>query len=212
MVLLDVGRMMRSPLRVTEPDGTIWEMAKVDFVINSVLLFAYVAALKGDQIGLLVFADSVIQYIEPKPGRAQFTALLEAMYALESQPVEADYARALNYLRAQAKKRALMVLFTDVSGARAADMLVRHFPRLAPRHVPLLVTLRDPAVSEQAHQSPQDSDAVYRRAVAEQLLDERRLLLETLRQRGVLTVDSEAEHLTMDLVNRYLQIKARQMA
>src|SRR5258708_36212609 len=98
MVMLDVGRMMRSPIRVDDPDGTSWNMAKVDFVINSVLLFSYVATLKGDQVGLLVFADKVQQFIAPQAGRGHFQKLLEAMYALGSEPVEADYSRALNYL------------------------------------------------------------------------------------------------------------------
>lgn len=209
MILLDVGRMMRSPIRAEDPEGGTWNMAKVDFVINSALLFSYVATLKGDQVGLLVFADEVIQFIAPGAGRAHFQKLLDAMYALESQPVEADYARALSYFRAQTKKRALTVLFTDISGDRASEALIAHVPRLVPRHLPLVVTIRDPALDEQAHQTPSDSDAVYRRAVAEQMIAERRLLLQTLSARGVLTLDVDASQLTMAVVNRYLELKAR---
>jgi uncharacterized protein (DUF58 family) len=212
MILLDVGRMMRSPVRVDDPSGESWNMAKVDFVINSVMLFAYVATLKGDQVGLLVFADRVKQYIPPAAGRDHFHKLLEAMYALESEPVEADYRRAINYLNVQNKKRSLSVMFTDLSGARASEMLLAYLPRLAPRHVPLLVTIRDPALDQEASQPPEDSEAVYRRAVAEQLLDERRLLLDNLQRRGVLTIDVAPEKLTMAVVNRYLQLKARVLA
>ncbi|NJL92860.1 MAG: DUF58 domain-containing protein [Anaerolineae bacterium] len=93
MIAVDVGRMMRSPIRVDDPSGESWNMAKVDFVVNSVLLFSYVATLKGDQVGVLVFADRVQHYLAPRAGRAQFHQLLELMYALESQPVEADYQR-----------------------------------------------------------------------------------------------------------------------
>jgi len=212
IAMLDVGRMMRSPIRVDDPDGVSWNMAKVDFVINSVLLFSYVATLKGDQVGLMVFADRVEQFIAPGNGRGHFQKLLEAMYALESQPVEADYGRALNYLSVHNKKRSLVVLFTDLSGARASESLLLNLPRLAPRHVPLLVTIRDPVLDQEAGQRPTDSDAVYRRAVAEQLIDERRLLLDHLHQRGVLTIDVDAEHLTMAVVNRYLQLKTRVLA
>src|SRR5260221_3105807 len=212
MVMLDVGRMMRSPIRVDDPMGAAWNMAKVDFVINSVLLFSYVATLKGDQVGLLVFADRVQQFIAPAGGRAHFQKLLDAMYALESQPVEADYRRSLNYLMAQNKKRSLVVLFTDLSGARASEALLTNMPRLAPRHVPLLVTIRDPALDQEATQPITESAEVYRRAGAEQLIDERRQLIDHLRRRGVLTIDVAAEHLTMAVVNRYLQLKARSLA
>ncbi|MFN8375214.1 MAG: DUF58 domain-containing protein [Anaerolineae bacterium] len=214
VIALDVGRMMRSPMRVAEGDGQVtqFDMAKVDFVINSVLLFSYVATMKGDQVGLLVFADQVQKFVPPQAGRGHFQTLLEAMYALESQPVEADYSRALNYLHANNKKRSLVVLFTDISGARASDMLLAQMPRLAPRHVPLLVTIRDPALDEQAQQTLSDSPAVYRRAVAEQMLNERRLLLDNLTRRGVLTLDVDAQHLSMAVVNRYLQLKAKVLA
>jgi uncharacterized protein (DUF58 family) len=212
MIAVDVGRMMRSPIRIDDPDGVSWNMAKVDFVINSVLLFSYVATLKGDQVGLLVFADRVQKFYAPRGGNAHFQQLLELMYALESQPVEADYGEALNFLNAQNKKRSLVVMFTDLSGLRASESLVKHIPRLLPRHLPLVVTIRDPALDQEAQQTPDNSDRVYRRAVSEQMIDERRLLLETLQRFGVLTIDVDAEHLTMAVVNRYLQLKARQLA
>jgi uncharacterized protein (DUF58 family) len=209
MVLLDVGRMMRSPIRVDDPGGVSWNMAKVDFVINSVLLFAYVATLKSDQVGLLVFADQVQQFIPPEAGRGHFQKLLEAMYALGSQPVEADYGRAMSFLSTHNKKRSLVVLFTDLSGSRASESLIQHVPRLTPRHLPLLVTIRDPALNQEAAHRPVTSDLLYRRAVAEQMIDERKLLLDQLGRRGVLTLDVTAEHLTMAVVNQYLQLKAR---
>lgn len=207
LILLDVGRMMRSPIRVNEADGTLWNMAKVDFVINSVLLLSYVAHRKGDHVGILVFADRVTQFIAPSPGRDHFQKLLEALYALQSQPVEADYGKAILTLRARQKKRALVVMFTDLSGERASASLLKFLPTLVPQHLPLLVTIRDPALDSEAGQPLTDSDFLYRRAVAEQLLDERRRLLDTLDRRGVLTLDIDAQHLSMTVVNRYLQLK-----
>ncbi len=211
LIALDIGRMMRSPIRVEEPDGITWNMAKVDFVINSVLLFAYVATLRRDEVGLLVFADHVQQYLATAGGKSQFHKILEAMYALQSQSVEADYAEAINYLRVRNRKRALVTIFTDLSGSRASDALAHYVPMLAPRHLPMVVTIRDPALSEEAQQRPDSSDTVYRRAVAEQLIDERQHLMETLKQRGVLTLDVPAEKLTMAVVSRYLELKSRLM-
>jgi uncharacterized protein (DUF58 family) len=212
MIMIDVGRMMRSAIRVDDPSGDSWNMAKVDFVLNSVLLLSYVASRKGDQVGLMIFADQVKQFIPAKAGSGHFQKLLEAMYALGSEPVEADYKRAISMLRANHKKRSLVVLFTDLSGARASETLLAHMPRLSPQHLPLLVTIRDPVLDQQAGQPLVSSDAVYRRAVAEQLIDERRLLLDHLRLRGVLTLDVDAEHLSVSVVNRYLQLKSLRLA
>ncbi|NJL92859.1 MAG: hypothetical protein HC915_03610 [Anaerolineae bacterium] len=114
-------------------------------------------------------------------------------------------------LRTQNKKRSLTVLFTDLSGMRASEALLSTLPRLAPRHLPLVVTIRDPALDQEAHQAVQSSEALYRRMIAEQLIEDRRLLLENLGRRGVLTLDVNAEQMTMAVVNRYLQLKARSL-
>lgn len=207
VIMVDVGRTMRSPIPVDGNPPLI--MAKVDFVINSVLLLSYVASRMSDQVGLLVFADQVKQFVPPAPGGTNFRRLLEAMYALESEPVEADYRRAVSYLKAHYKKRAFVILFTDPSGARALEALLAHVPRLAPQHLPLLVTIRDPILDQEAGQPPTTSEAVYRRAVAEQLIDERRLLLNQLGRQGVFTLDVGAKHLNAEVINRYLELKRR---
>jgi uncharacterized protein (DUF58 family) len=117
--------------------------------------------------------------------------------------------RAFSYLGARHKKRSLVVIFSDIATGIAADTLVRQIAPLAPRHLVLLVAVGDPTIVQLARQLPRDSVGVYERAVAEQLVDERALILEKLRQRGVLTLDVPANKLTVAVVNRYLELKAR---
>jgi uncharacterized protein (DUF58 family) len=200
VALLDVGRMMASP---------VGEMAKLDYVVNAVLLFSYVAAARGDKIGLLAFANEVRHYLAPRQGRGQFYRLLELLYSVQAAPVEPDYGRAINYLAIRHKKRSLVVLFTDLSGGLGVESLVTHVSTLRRRHLPLVVTISDPAVYAVTQAQPVDSAAVYRRAIAEKLLDERRMVLDTLGRRGVLTLDVPAEKLTMAVINKYLELKAR---
>lgn len=208
ILLIDAGRTMRGAVRATTDTGEL-VMAKLDYVINCALLLSYAASRLGDQTGVLTFADRVRGFITPAPGNAHFQKLLDSMYALTSEPVEPDYRRAISYLRAHHAKRSLVILFTDLSGARASESLLAHMPTLAPRHLPLLVTIRDPILDQEARQLPDSSEAVYRRAVAEKLIDERRLLLDNLRRRGVFTLDTDAQHLSVDAVNRYLALRAR---
>lgn len=200
MVLLDVGRMMRSP---------IGEVAKLDYAINAVLLLAYVAAQKGDKVGLLAFADDVQLWVAARSGKGQFHRLLEQLYALESTPVEPDYNRAFTYFAAKQHKRSLVLVFTDLTGSMGVDTLVAQMGRLRRGHLPLLVTMRDPTVQGLAHQPVRDSAALYERSVAEELLEERQLALERLQQRGVLTLDAPADQMSIALINRYLDLKAR---
>lgn len=200
MVLLDMGRMMRSP---------VGDVAKLDYAINAVLLLAYVAAQKGDKIGLLAFADDVQVWVEPRSGKQQFHRLLEQLYRLESTAVEPDYARTFSYFAAKQHKRSLVLLFTDLTGSITTEMLIAQMGRIRRQHLPLLVTMRDPTVQRMADQVVADSPSLYQRTVAEQLLDERRLTIERLIQHGILTLDVPADELSIAVVNRYLELKER---
>ena len=200
MALLDAGRMMGSP---------VGEMAKLDYVVNAVLLFSYVAAAKGDKVGLLTFADEVSHYLTPRQGRGQFYRLLELLYGVQIAPVEPDYGKAISYLKSRHKRRSLIVLFTDLTGSLGVESLIKYVSTLRQRHLPLVVTISDPAMHAVAAAYPADSTAVYQRALAEKLLEERRVTLDTLERRGVLTLDVPAEKLTMAVINKYLELKAK---
>ena len=200
VIVLDSGRMMLSP---------VGEIAKLDYTLNAALLLSYVAAGKGDRVGLLAFSDEVHTYLTPKHGQGQFYRMLELLYGLRASPVEPNYRQALSYLAVKQRKRSLVVLFTDISGGPGIDDLVGQTLLLNRAHIVVVVTISDPDVQAAARQIPGDSGAVYQRATAVNLLDERRLALDSLRRRGVFTLDIPANQLSLAVINQYLQMKAR---
>jgi uncharacterized protein (DUF58 family) len=200
IVLLDVGRLMRPPVS---------DLMKLDYTVNASLMLTYVAGIRGDKVGLLAFADEVKKYLAPRGGKGQFYRMLALLYGIESEPVESDYTRAFAYLGAKHKKRSLIIIFSDLASGLAAKSLVAQVAPLWPRHLPLFVAINEPTIVELANQSARDSQMAYQRAVAEQLLNERALTLELLRQRGVMTLDVPANQLTIAVVNKYLELKAR---
>lgn len=202
IAVLDTGRMMQSPVA---------NIAKLDYAVNAVLFLGYVAAGKGDRVGVMSFADDVGHYLAPRQGRGQFYRMLEVLYAVEAQQVEPNYRKALTYLAVKQRRRALVVIFTDLSSGASLDSLVAQVSLLARSSLPLVVTISDPDVHAAANQNPTDSLSVYQRASAAQMLDERRLVLDTLRKRGVLTLDVPANQLSLAVINRYLELKGRTM-
>jgi uncharacterized protein (DUF58 family) len=187
----------------------VGELMRLDYAVNTALMLSYVAGLRGDHVGLLAFADEVRAYVAPRRGKPQFQILLETLYNLQPEPVEADHGVALGYLARRQRRRALIVLFTDLATPEAAGPLVSHLSRLARHHLPLCVTVSDPFISGAAGQPVASSADLYRRAVAEGLLDERRALLDRLQRSGVLTVDVPADKLSAGVVNTYLRLKAQ---
>jgi uncharacterized protein (DUF58 family) len=202
MVVVDTGRRMMS-----RPLGEA-RTTRLDLIINAVLMFSYVAIARSDRVGLLTFDSQVHRYLPPRGGMGQFYQLVEALHDVEGQPVEPNYQQALRYLQAQRQNRSLVMLLTDPTGQDAAQELVGQLGAFYPRHLPMCVVLSDPAVLDAAQRQPYSTDAIYQRAVAEQILDERQLWLNRLHQRGVHTLDVPAHHLTAAVVNKYLEMKA----
>ncbi len=200
MAVLDTGRMMQSPVA---------DIAKLDYAVNAVLLLGYVATGKGDRVGVMSFADDVSHYLAPRQGRGQFYRMLEVLYGVDAQQIEPNYRKALTYLAAKQRRRALIVIFTDLSSGASMESLVAQVSLLARSSLPLVVTISDPDVHKASEQQPHDSLTVYQRATARQMLDERKVILDTLRKRGVLTLDVPANQLSMAVINRYLELKGR---
>lgn len=200
IAVLDTGRMMQTPVA---------DIAKLDYAVNAVLFLTYVATGKGDRVGMMSFADDVSHYLAPRQGRGQFYRMLEVLYAVDATQVEPDYRKALTYLAVKQRRRALVVIFTDLSSGASMDSLVAQVSLLARSSLPLVVTISDPDIHSASKQNPTDSLTVYQRAAATQILDERRVALDTLRRRGVLTLDVPANQLSFSVINRYLELKGR---
>lgn len=200
MMVIDAGRLLTA-----EIDGR----PRLEAAIDAALQLAHAAAQHDDNVGLLVFADVVQQYIAPARGRRTLGQLVDALAAVEGRLVEPDYPAAFARLSTRSRKRALTVLFTDVIDRTASDALVSQIGSLRPRHLPLAVTLRDPALDRIAVTRPRTVDDAFRRAAAEELLDAREQALGALRSRGVLVLDVAPDGAARAVVAQYEQLKRR---
>jgi len=204
--VIDAGRLMATPvadsLNPADPGLT-----RLDYVVNTALMLSFVVLRKGDQAGMLTFAGKVENFIAPHKGKAQFQRLLDALYNVQSQPVEANLTAALHYIEQHQQRRALIVIFTDLTNPSVVQPLITQIRRLARRHLPLCVTISDPNVASLAGRPVHDSQGLFRRLVAEQLADERRTMLDQIQRSGALTLDVPATELTVSVVNTYLRLK-----
>jgi uncharacterized protein (DUF58 family) len=200
LILLDAGRMMSS---------TLAGLTKLDHAVNTALMLSYVATAKGDEVGLLGFADTVRAYAPARRGRRQFLRLTEELRRLEVTTTEPDYRAAFEFLRARTARRALVVLFTDLVDDEASRALVAAVTRLAGNNLVLCCLLADPQLAEVAARVPSSTTELYERVVAEDVQEARGRALAILRRRGVHTIDVPAERLTVATIQRYLELKSR---
>ena len=200
LLMVDAGRMMTAQ---------VGELTKLDCAVNAALLVAQAAVAHGDRVGVLTFAGEVLAYLPPRAGRGQVGRVLDVLQAVQPGLVEPDYAAAFRRLAVGRLQRSLVVVFTDLVDARASASLLRQVAALMPRHVALLIAIADPPLERHARAVPATVEAVYRQAVARELLYERAEALKAITARGGLALDVAPDALNLAAVNRYLEIKRR---
>lgn len=198
--VLDTGRVMKMPF-----DG----MTLLDHAINAALVLTGVAVKKGDMAGVVSYSNRVHQIIKAERRAAQMGLILEALHNLTTDFAESDVQQLYASLRSRLPRRSLLVLFTNyesVSGLR------RHLPelaRLARHHVVLTVLFENTELKALTAETATTLDGVYVRAIAQQFADEKHEITRVLRQHGVMTLLTTPAALTLDVVNRYLELKAQ---
>ena len=200
IIAIDAGRLM------TQFAGPL---PRFEYALSAALVLADVAAASGDEVGALVFDDEVRAHVPPARGRRALRGLREALVPVQASMAEPDYAAAFRTLATRHRKRALLVLFTDVIDARASQALIAHTARGAARHLPLVVALRNDALLAAAAPGATTTGALYAAAAAEELLVARAEALARMRQAGVAVVDVSPHAMAAAVVNRYLEVKGR---
>jgi uncharacterized protein (DUF58 family) len=201
--LIDCGRLMAGDTG----DG----LSPLDHALNAMLLLAHVALIKGDQAGLLAFSDRVRAYVAPGAGPRRINRLVHSVHNIFPEMVESRYDRAFIELEQRCRKRSLVVLLTNLFDELSSQLFEEYLGNLTQRHLPLAVFLRDHDLFSLADRASQEGLGLYQGAAAASLLNGRERSLARLRLSGVLILDVFPEELTTELVNRYLEIKARHL-
>lgn len=201
--LIDCGRMMAGDTG----DG----LSPLDHALNAMLMLAHVALIRGDQVGLLAFSDTIKAYVPPGGGAKRINRIVHSVHNLFPQLVEPRYDRAFVELEKRCRKRSLVVLVTNLFDDVNAQIVADHLGNVVGKHLPMGVFLRDHDIFSLADTAPDSGPGLYTAAAAAALLTWRERALAGLRLRGVLTLDVFPGDLTAPLINQYLQIKARHL-
>lgn len=200
IILLDRGRLMTAKVQ---------GLQRFDWGLNATLSLALAGLHRGDRVGVGVFDRQMHTWIPPERGQNYLPQLIDRLTPIQPVLLESDYLGAVTNVVQRQTRRALVVLITDIVDVTASTELLAALSRLAPRYLPFCVTLRDPQVDRLAHTFTEDVTNTYVRAVALDLLAQRQVAFAQLKQKGVLVLDAPANQITDQLVERYLQLKAR---
>jgi uncharacterized protein (DUF58 family) len=199
LVLLDSGRTMA---------GRVEGVPRLDHAMDAVMMMTAVATRLGDRAGLVAFSDQVRGVVGPSSGRAQLSTVTESMYQLEPELVESDYRGAFVETLGRFRRRALLVVLTELAEQAIAQTLMPALPLVVRDHLVIVAAVRDPAVARWASAVPIEAGAAYRKAAAVQASEQRRLTVAKLRGLGAVVIDATPGRLAPELADAYLKVKS----
>ncbi|MBP9207712.1 MAG: DUF58 domain-containing protein [Kofleriaceae bacterium] len=202
VLAVDAGQLMAEPI-----DG----VPKLDHALNAALLLGWIALRTGDRVGLVGFDDRVRTWADPAGGIHAFRRLQAQSAEVDYQAVETNYALSLAELSTRLRRRSLVVVFTDFLDTITAELMIENLTRLARRHLVLFVAVRDPSLEARALARPSSLLVMQQAVVAADFARERAVVLERLRRVGAYCLDASPATFSMALVNRYLDLKRREL-
>jgi uncharacterized protein (DUF58 family) len=200
VVLLDNGRIMA---------GQVAGVPRVEHAMDAAMAVTTVATRLGDRCGLVAFDTEVRAVVPPAKDRHQLGRVTEAIYDLEPELAESDYLGAFTETLARFRRRALLVVLTELVEAAVREYLLPALPLIARSHIVLIGSVRDPEVVAWADAVPEDPGEAYRKTAAVAALDERARTIARLRGLGAIVIDAPPGTLAGRLADAYLEIKAR---
>ena len=184
---------------------------RLDHAIQAGLLLGWMGLRAGDRVGMFSFAARPGAFVGPRGGTSTFPQLVGLASRLTYNDEETNFTLGLLNLAGRLRRRSLVVVLTDFVDSVTAELTVDNVLRLAGHHLVLFVALRDPVLDRMVDTAPSTVRDLDASVVADSLLREREVVVRRLQRAGVHCVDAVPEQVGPDLLNRYLEIKRREL-
>ncbi|MBI2194629.1 MAG: DUF58 domain-containing protein [Planctomycetes bacterium] len=208
VVQAERGQSVLLALDVSHWMGLSWgPLSRLDCAVDAALFLAHVAHETGDRVGLVLFANEVLHFLAPSSKPGQVRRILDVLYGARPLSVHPSYRNLARYLLSRRLRRSLIVVFTEPVDSESSGELTTALSALQPKHLPLCVGFRDPALVEMGERIPNNLADWCRRIAAQEAWSRREQRVREHRKKGLKTLDVLPQALSVSLVNRYLALK-----
>lgn len=198
--LLDKSRVMRMPFA---------DLSLMDYAINTTLAISNIILKKKDKAGLLTFSDVLGTALRADKSPTQLGKIMEALYREKERAVESNYELLYQAVRKLINARSLLLLFTNFESSYALERALPHIRRLNRFHLLVVVFFENTEIRNIAQEEAETTADVYKQTVARQYLQDKKEMVQKLRQFGIQAILTKPENLTLNTVNKYLELKSR---
>lgn len=199
-LIIDKGRVMKMPF-----DG----LSLLDYAINASLAMGNVAIKKSDKAGLFTFSKKVDTKLKADNQPIQVQRFLESLYQVTTDFKESDYQKLLIEVKQHVRQRSLLILFTNFETLDGMNRQLPYLRSIAKMHLLTVVFFKNSELDELVYAQPKNTQEVYDKVIAEKLNYDKERIVRELRKYGIYSVLTRPENLTIDVINKYLEFKAR---
>ena len=199
--IIDKGRVMKMPF-----EG----LSLLDYAINSSLVLLNVALVKGDRAGLVTFSEKINTMVPADKKAMQMQLILENLYHQKTRYLESDFERLYIHIRSKIRQRSLVVLYTNFESLSGLKRQLPYLRKIAAYHLLVVIFFENTELHRLTTEPATDMEAIYLKTIAEKFVYEKKLIIKELQQVGILSLLTAPENLTVNTVNKYLELKARQ--
>ncbi len=200
--IIDKSRVMKMPFD---------SLSLLDYAINTSLVLSNVALMKQDKAGLITFSEKISSFLVADKKVLQMQSILETLYNQKTRYLESDYERLYIFIRRKITQRSLMLLFTNFESLTGMRRQLPYLKKIAENHLLIAIFFENTELVKFIDRASENLEDVYNKTIAENFSLEKRQIVKELNQNGILTILTAPQHLTVNALNKYLEIKARQL-
>jgi len=198
--VIDKGRVMKMPFH---------ELSLLDYAINAALVISNIALKKQDKAGMFTFSRKVNDQVVAQKKGGQMNLILESLYNIETDFAESDFARLYIEVKRKIKQRSLLLLYTNFETLDALHRQIAYLQALNKTHLLVVILFKNTELVTFASQPANNTQQIFEKTIAEKFLYEKKLIVNELNKHGIQTILTAPEDLTVNTINKYLEIKSR---
>jgi uncharacterized protein (DUF58 family) len=194
-MLIDKGRTMKMPFK---------GLSLLDYSINASMALSHIILKKGDRAGMMTFSKKTENKVAADNKSGQLRRISEALYNIKTDFFESDFNRLYQDVKYSVNQRSLVLLFTNFETLDALNRQIKYLRGIAKNHLLVVVFFKNSELQTLLHKNPESMQEIY-----EKFEFEKKLIIQELRKYGIYSVYTLPENLNVEVINKYLEIKAR---
>lgn len=200
--VIDMGRVMKMPF-----DG----LSLLDYSINASLVISNIAMIKQDKAGIITFSNKVQSILPADRKAAQLQKILELLYNQKTGYLESDFEKLYTNVKTKINQRSLMLLYTNFESLSGLHRQLKFLRRLAKDHLLVVIFFENTELKALLDTPATTTEEVYNKTIAEKFTYEKKLIIKELEKYGIHSIYTDPKKLSVNTINKYLELKARGM-